>query len=150
MDPLTALSVAGTVIQFADFSCKLISASRQLYTKSELDVHGQAASAANDILDYSTKLRRTLRVPQGSTTLTEDELLLENICKGCDELAHDLLARLEKLKVPQKNKKGKAIIWPTLTAAFQSIWTEEDLLAIQERLKEYRRQIDSRVIRSLR
>jgi len=150
MDPLTALSVAGTVVQFVDFSCKLISASRQLYTKSELDVHGQAASATNDILDYTIKLRRTLRAPGGSAILTEDELLLESICKGCDDLARDLLVRLDKLKVPQKNKKGKAIIWSTLTAAFQSMWTGEDLLAIQDRLKEYRRQIDSRVIRSLR
>lgn len=148
MDPITALSVAGTVVQFVDFGHKLISASWQLYTKSELGVHEQAASAANDILDYTVKLRRNLRTP-GSATLTEEELLLETICKGCDDLARDLLARLDKLKVPQKNKKGKAIIWRTLTAAFQSIWTGEDLLAIQDRLDEYRKQIDSRVIRSL-
>jgi hypothetical protein len=156
MDPLTALSVAGNVVQFVDFSCKLISASRQLYNNEELSVHAQAASAASDILDYTIKLRRTFRAPEGSATLTEDDLLLESICKECDDVARDLLGRLDKLKVrsdklkvPEKNTVGK-VIWPTLTAAFKSIWTQEDLLDIQERLKNYRSQIDSRVIHSLR
>lgn len=150
MDPLTALSVAGTVIQFVDFGTKLISESVKLYKKGELEVHEQAVSATNDILDYTIKLRRTLRPPGESAALTDDEILLENICKGCDDLANDLLSRLNKLTVPQKDKKGRHKIWPSLTAAFQSIWTSEDLLDIQERLKEYRRQIDSRVIQSLR
>jgi hypothetical protein len=153
-DPLTALSAAGAVVQFVNFSCKLISSSRLLYTESGLTVHGQAASATNDILDYAVKLRQPLHAPAQSATatetLTEDELLLKSIRKGCDDLACDLLARLDKLTVAQKDKKGKTIIWLTLTAAFESIWTEEDLLTIQDKLKEYQRQVDSRVIRSLR
>lgn len=149
MDPLTALSLAGTVVQFVDFGSKLITSSVQLYKKGELDVHAQATSATNDILDFTIKLRRNLRVPDGSAALTEDDNLLKSICEGCDELAHDLLARLDKLKAPEKNRLGRNI-WPTLTAAFLAIWTKEDLADIKERLKEYRRQIDSRIIQSLR
>lgn len=150
MDPLTALSLAGTVVQFVDFGSKLISASKELYAKTELDVHGQAALAANDILNYTIKLRRTLNEP-GTATLTEDDLALESICKGCDDLAHDLLERLNNLKVPppKANKKELTRVWPTLSAAFQSIWTKQELLDIQTRLKDYRDQIDSRIIRSL-
>lgn len=135
-------------MQFVDFSSKLITASVQLYKKGELDVHAQASSATNDILDFTVKLRRTLCAPDESATLTEDDILLESICEGCDDLARDLLARLDKLKAPEKNKLGRNI-WPTLTAAFQSIWTKEELLNIKERLKEYRSQIDSRIIQSL-
>jgi hypothetical protein len=149
MDPLTAISFAGTVVQFVDFSSKLISASVELYKKSKLDVHDQANAAANDILDYSTKLQRTLREPGSSATLSEDDRLLESICKGCDDLAHDLIARLDKLKVPE-NKKGKVKTWPSLSIALQSMWKREELSEIQERLKEYRQQIDSRIIHSLR
>ena len=82
MEPLTALSVAGNVVQFVDYGTKLLSASHTLYTKSQLDVHAQAASATNDILDYTVKLRRALREPGGSATLTEDDVLLESICKS--------------------------------------------------------------------
>jgi hypothetical protein len=91
-----------------------------------------------------------LRVPGGSAALTEDDLLLESICKGCDDVAHDLLTRLDKLKVPKKTDKGKGIIWPTLTAAFKSIWSLENLKALENRLHEYRKEIDSRIIYSLR
>lgn len=31
MDPLSALSLAGTIVQFVDFSCKLISQTRKAY-----------------------------------------------------------------------------------------------------------------------
>lgn len=138
------------MIQFVDFGSKLVKESVKLYKKGQLEVHEQATSAANDILDYTIKLRQTLRPSGGSVALTDDEVLLEIICKGCDDLANDLLLRLDRIKVPQKDKKGKKRIWPSLTAAFQSLWTEEELLHIEERLKEYRRQIDSRVIQSLR
>lgn len=140
------------MVQFADFGSKLISASFKLYKKGELDVHEQAKSATNDILDYAIKLRRTLRPSDGSATppgLTGDEKLLESICEGCDKLARDLLRRLEKLSVPQ-DKKGAEKIWPTLTAAFQSIWKKEELLDIQKRLDGYRKEIDSHVIQYFR
>jgi len=152
MDPLTALSTAGTVLQFVDFGSKLINASVKLYNKGELDVHEQAKSATNDILDYAVKLRRSLLQSDGSSTppeLTDDEKLLESICKECDELARDLLRRLKKLSVPQ-DKKGAEKIWPTLTAAFKSAWNKEDLQNIQDRLDTYRRAIDSRVIQFFR
>jgi polyhydroxyalkanoate synthesis regulator phasin len=152
MDPLTALSTAGTVLQFVDFGSKLIDASVKLYKKGELDVHEQAKSATDDILDYTVKLRRSLLQSDGSTTppeLTEDEELLKSICEECDELARDLLERLKKLSVPQ-DKKGAEKIWPTLTAAFKSTWKKEDLRDIQERLDRYRGAIDSRVIQYFR
>lgn len=148
MDPFTALSVAATVVQFVDFSSKLISTGRELYHKSELDIHAEARLAAKDILDYSVQLRRTLRLSDVSVPLTDDEQLLEGICKGCDELGRDLLERLDKLKVPQKNKDRS--IWPTFTAALRSMWTAEDLRHLEERLREYRRQMDSCIIQSLR
>jgi hypothetical protein len=31
MDPLTALSLAGTIIQFVDFGCKLLAEGKELY-----------------------------------------------------------------------------------------------------------------------
>lgn len=148
MDPLTALSVAATVVQFVDFSSKLISTGLELHHKSKLDIHVEASLAANDILDYSSQLRRTLPLPDESAALTDDERLLESICEGCEELGRDLLQRLDKLKVPQNNRGRN--IWPTLTVAIRSMWTAEDLRSLEERLREYRRQMDSRFIQSLR
>jgi hypothetical protein len=64
MDPLTAFSLAGTVIQFVDFGGKLISGGQGLYAKGHLDIHCQIKAAVDDLLDYATKLQRTIRAPE--------------------------------------------------------------------------------------
>jgi len=152
MDPLTAASLAGTVIQFVDFGSKLVSASRELYANSQLDVHAQAAKAVSDLLDYSTKLQRPLQAATTSRALTEDEIDLGRICRECNELAQTLLKRLDRLKIPagRIGRKKRKQLWPSLKVAVESLWTNEDLQAIEGRLHEYREEIDSRILRSLR
>jgi hypothetical protein len=147
MDPLSALSVAGTIVQFVDFSCKLISATHELYSGSKLDVHAQAAAAANDLLDYSTKIRQPLRLPSISGCLTEDEAALEGVCHSCIELTESFIKRLNRLKVPGQDMRR---VWTSLRQALLSMWTKNDLDSIEERLAGFRREIDSHVLRSLR
>lgn len=155
MDPLTALSLAGTVIQFVDFGSKLVSAGRQLYKNGQLDIHAQAARAADDLLDYSVKLRRPLQTAESTRPLTEDEKALEKICQDCDVLAQSFLARLDRLKVPPQTKKGwkkgqKSKAWPSLRVALESLWTKEELQELGNKLQGYRQEMDSRILRSLR
>jgi len=145
MDPLTALSLAGNIIQFVDFSTKLISAIHQIHTKGELDVLAGVASAANRLLDYATKLQQPLHAPGVSGCLTEDEIVLERICQECTELAGQLIARLTKLQLSEKRN-----IWRSFGMTLLSYWSKEDWVAMVERLAEYRREIDSHVLRSLR
>lgn len=147
MDPLSALSVAGTVIQFVDFSSKLISTSHELQSTSQLDVHTQAAIAANDVLDYSTKLRQPLCLAGVSRQLTEDEVALDALCQGCIELANSFLERLNKLRIPEGDRK---YVWPSLMVALRSMWKRAELVDIEKKLTKYRCEIDSRVLHSLR
>jgi hypothetical protein len=147
MDPLSALSLAGTVIQFVDFSSKLISTTRELQSTCELDVHTQAAVAANDVLDYSTKLRQPLSLARVSRRLTEDEAALDALCLGCIELADSFLKRLNKLKIPEEDRR---YTWPSLRVALRSMWKTRELVDIEGKLTRYRREIDSRVLHSLR
>lgn len=140
MDPLSALSVAGTVVKFVDSSTKIISATRQLYSASERDVHAQAAAAANDLRDYSIKIRQPLRLAGVSGCLTEDEAALEGVCHSCMELTESFLKGLDRLKVPGKDKRRG---WSSLRQALLSMWTKDDLDAIEERLAGFRREIDS-------
>lgn len=147
MDPLSALAVAGTTVQFVDFSSKLISATCQLYSNSELKVHEQAAAAANDLLDYSTKIRRPLQLTGVSGCLTEDEAVLEAVCHGRVDLAESFLKHLSRLKVPGQDMRR---IWDSLRHAVLSVWTKDELDSIEQRLVEFQREIDARVLLSLR
>jgi hypothetical protein len=60
MDPLSALSLAGTIIQFADFGSKLLSESLQLYKSSRgtLDANEQLELVTADLQSVIAKLRR--------------------------------------------------------------------------------------------
>jgi hypothetical protein len=73
LDPVSALSVAGTVVQFITFCGELVSASQEVYNHSTLDVHSQAASAADSIVDYTTKLLQHVHRKRAPTCLAEDE-----------------------------------------------------------------------------
>jgi hypothetical protein len=84
-----------------------------------------------------------------SDCLTEDDLLLDSVCRGCKKLALDLIERLNKLSVPKTDQKGLKILWRSLSVAFLTIWIEQDLLKIRK-LSEYRDEIDSQIIASLR
>lgn len=147
MDPLSALSLAGTVIQFIDFGSKLIGTGKELYSKGRLGVHEQAAAATKDLLNYTVKLQRPLRAPGQSILLTENELALESICQECAGLAQSLHLRLQTLELSNHDKSRR---WKSFKVAFRSMWTTGELETMKRRLDGHRNQINSRVLQSLR
>jgi hypothetical protein len=146
MDPLTCLSVAGTAVQFLDFSIKILSASWKIYKDGELEVHVQAAAAVGDLRGFSNKLRQSLRAPglSGTVTITDDDRDLEDLCRRCTEAADDLLARLDKLR----SEKGRA--WKSLSQALSSAWSKQSLSEMQDRLEKYMTAINSHIVGDLR
>lgn len=154
MDPLTCVSLAGTVIQFVDFSCKLISASGELYQDSELGttkadaavakaVKDHVASIIKDIKDYRFKLQLEFRSEAISAGLTNEEAALEILCHDCNKEADNPIKYLDKLKIPE-NSKIRA--WKSMEQALLSVWSRKELDAMMKRLLEYRKAIDSRVL----
>lgn len=119
MDPLTALSVATSVVSFVDFGSKLLSKSRKLYKSSNgvLTEHVDLQLIALDISTLVQGLRRKLpehrpltKPSKGSATF-EDDGALDEMCRRCVDIASELLVQLEKLKVDappaKKEKKSK-------------------------------------------
>jgi len=61
MDPLTALSLAGNVVQFVDFGCQLLSHSRELYRspRGSLAADDEIHLVTVDLRALILKLRNT-------------------------------------------------------------------------------------------
>src|SRR6187402_1695249 len=99
MDPLSALSLAGTIVQFVDFTSKMLSDSRQLYqsTSGFLDAHEQIELVTADLRSVVAKLQGFWSLASGepSGPLTEkDQSQDSSFCKICDEttrIAEELL-----------------------------------------------------------
>lgn len=113
MEPLTALSVASSVIQFVDFGSKLLANGRQLYRSAEgvltenVDLELVASDLHNLTMGLKRKLpkNRALGRPGKARQLNDDDEALDRLCERCVEIAETLMKLLEKLKVP--NKEGK-------------------------------------------
>ena len=137
MDPLTALSVAGTVVQFVDFGMKLISTTAELYRSAEgaLAVNKELEMAITDLSSVGKKLSH-----QGS--LGPD---IEEICTKTAALASELLQKLEGLKVQGRNR-----VWTSFRQAVKTAWSREEIESLQRRMEMLRRMLDTNVLVSLR
>jgi len=122
MDPLSALSLAGTVVQFEDFGSRLFSDAKKLYESSTaaLTVNVQLEHYASDLRALLAKLRESndLSRPQQSPTPqeTSQKMSFEKICDGVEKVATHLVDRLDNLKSPD----GKHKAWESLQAAVKA------------------------------
>jgi hypothetical protein len=111
IDPLTALSVASSVIQFVDFGSKLLSFSRQLYKSKEgvLTENVDVKTITEDITTLVKGLRGKLPEHRGISVLkpSEDGKALDKLCRRCVSITEELITRLQKLKVKKKKSEGK-------------------------------------------
>lgn len=134
MDPFSALSIATSILQFLDFTAKLLSSSKEIYRS----VHG--ASSSNLALEssctamkaFSEKLGSSTGAPGSTGELGEKMKNLANDCKSdCDAL----VAKLQKLKVEShKNRR-----WESLKAALKTVWGTSEIRELEGRIDKARR-----------
>jgi hypothetical protein len=152
MDPLTALSLAGTIVQFVDFGTKLLSESRGLYKSSSgaLDANIELELITSDLYALITKLRFSSSVKDSNSLITanehEDQVGLETICDHAAKVAEQLLGRLNDLKL----KGGKHRKWESFQQAVKSAWSKEEITGLATRLSSFRQALDTQVLISIR
>jgi hypothetical protein len=101
MDPLTALSLAGNIIQFVEFGSRLLSTAEELY-------HSSQGSLVRTLI---AKLRKSC---PASTIQTEpvqkDGNSLDGLKSICDQsasVADELVTKLESLKLKDDDEYGQ-------------------------------------------
>jgi hypothetical protein len=156
MDPLTALSIAGTIVQFVDFSTKLLADGSRLYKSANgaLSINQELDLVANDLRRLIQKLQMSFYSDCPTTsTPDEDEMALrESFEKICDEatlLADQLVDRLEKLKV-DLDVKGAKRIWKSIHQAVISAWNQKEVNELTGRLLRLKAGLETRVLLSVR
>jgi hypothetical protein len=153
MDPLTALSVTSNIIQFVDFGSKLVSKTRQIYKSKDGTLSDKVLveDLAVDLTSLSLNLRKSLRENRPFDTLdhaeSSDDEALEGLCIRCTEIATELIARLNKLKVegPARHRN-----WESFKQALRASWSNEALDLLAAQLSDVRNEIELRVLVSFR
>jgi hypothetical protein len=156
MDPLSALSLAGTLIQFVDFSSKLFSGAKSLYKSANgaLAVHDELELIVSDSNSVLSKLHAYAQSPHHS--VGESEAVAQdaqddfkNVCDEATRLAAELTERLQGLKVDRR-AEGYRRMWASLSHAINSAWSHKEIIALQQRLKDLKNALQTRVLLSLR
>jgi hypothetical protein len=157
LDPMTALSLAGNVIQFVDFGIEVLSATGSLYGSV-----GGALDFNEELELVTTDLAAVCQL-MGGRSATTSERALRDLCKGCNDVANELLTQLNKLKVSpdapdppdgkkpilsrfQKEKK----VLRSFHQAIRSIWKEEEIEKLVKRLSSFRDEIQMRIVLGFR
>lgn len=149
MDPLTALGVAGNVIQFLDFGSKLVSKTVEIYKSPQGSSveYKDLAAVSEDLEGLCTKLKPP--EPLGSTTFAPSraEAALKDICERCTRVAEELIATLNQLKVKATERHRT---WKSLRSAFKSVWNKDDIETLEKRLSGLREELNLRVLDGVR
>ena len=146
LDPLSAISLAGSIAQFVDFSGKIISNTREMINSS----HGMTHQAYNaeiviqDLLRLSQQLKDGARAA-GAVPQADDDKALEKLCNGCIGLSERMMKRLETLKLAEGASKRRALIH-----ALKSALSQKELKSEEAQLATYRSQLEIRVLASFR
>lgn len=147
LDPLTALSVAGTVIQFADFGMKLFQRSGEIYnsTKGTLSVNEELERITTEVVSLVKKLSQPLGLNGSLGCQTNIEYTLAGLCNASLTVAQELLGKLDSLKV-----KGRARVWKSVKIAISHSWNQDERNALAQRLQRIKELIEAHVLSSVR
>jgi hypothetical protein len=154
MDPLTALSVAGTIVQFVDFGTKLLSQATELYKSpvGTLRSNNELELVTTDLRGLITKLRQSFKnstendAERSPSEDVQQRTSFETLCNEAATLAEELIVRLNKLKV----KDGKQRIWRSLKEAVETAWSKNEVADMKRRLLSFREALETRVLFSIR
>lgn len=141
MEPLSALSLAGNIVQFVQFSAKLVKKASEIRS---------SASGTTEELEDATIVSQSLqcmlqgmRMPTIPTSIHDKPLV--DLAKGCSELCQELQGRVEHIKGKGVSSRTGSfgIAWRTLTRSGK-------LNLIEQRLDRYRSEILSHILFMIR
>jgi hypothetical protein len=174
MDPLTAFGLSANVFQVVNFSIDLVSHGYRIYkstdgTLSEFSDTEKLATDLSDcntlLLDYLHRVDAVKPLPlvrgNSNTTLVAcdeapgkpqrfsnaDEQSLADLCRDCNHIADTLLLKLVKVKLRPGTSKTE---WRAAAKAFRVAWDRSEIESINSRLRQYREQLNTRLLLSVR
>lgn len=139
MEPLTAVSLAGTILQFVEVGSKAVQAISE-YRSSSSDLlveYIEVECVAADLSSLSDKLQHS--------SLESSDIVLAELCGTCNKLACDILAETERLKI-----RGRRRPWKCVSKAVLSFWNRAQIADLQRRMSEIRSQLNFHVVVELR
>jgi hypothetical protein len=130
IDPLTALGLASNILQFLDFTAKVIAGTRAI-SKSHVGVSEDTAYIRHKAEGITALIDGFLATNGGSLAMRKE-------LAACKKIAEDVLEALEKFEV-----KGPKSKWTSFLIALKEIWSESKIKAMSTKLTELQTQFNA-------
>lgn len=142
MDPLSALALASAVVQFVDFSGKLVAKFRELYTSGGALPENSDLEQTTENLSNLSEMLATTHQPKSHTKSTsKHEVALQKLVLSCQEVASELLSLLRDLKLQGKHQK-----WQSFRQAWRSMHKTPKIEYFKNKLDRLQQQLNSRLL----
>jgi hypothetical protein len=131
MDPVTAIGLVASIIQFVDVGSKIISTAREIYGSST----GMTREAER--LQESAKRLREVSItmmPSFTERLSLDQQELQNLARECRELSEEMLNHVQNI-----SHKGSKSHYKVMFAAIKTQYSDKD----RQKGKELERRLNT-------
>jgi hypothetical protein len=134
MDPLTAIGLASAIVQFVDYSTKIIHGAKEIYDSATGSTE-ENQSLEHVVIEMQHLSQKLDHSQNGQET--DDERALSRLAAECKSLSDQILGLLTSVKPKHVKSKGQAV-W----AALKNKLNEREKQALQKRLEYCRSQLE--------
>lgn len=147
MDPLTAIGLAGNLVQFVDFGIRVVSKGFKIYRSVDgcLIENLDLEVVTSDLLVLQKKLGDSKPRANAKDPELEDFKSLEPLIKRSSDLAEKLLEKLNAAKAQGRFRK-----WKSLRQAVKSVWSKREVDEMADRLQAFKSELQLKLLVSLR
>jgi len=145
MDGISALGIAGNVVQFIEFSYSLLSDARALYRSAsgQNEEHIELGEISKSLTTLSESLGTYPEVQQQTQTPRGE---IQKAATSCKQIAVELSVVLEKLKVDNNGHRK----WKSFVHALRSHLQSDKIQSMKERLEFMRDNLSIHIISQIR
>jgi cell division protein FtsL len=141
MEPVTAVSLAASIVTFIAFASHIVSGTYEVYQSTsgmtEDNVHVE--NVVEELIDVTAHLSTT------TPGRSRHEIALKSLAAECEDLSVKLQTLVHALKV-----SGNHTTWKSLKVKIKSMRKSKDIANLEKRLEDYRAQILTRLTLILR
>lgn len=141
MDPLSALSLAGNVVQFVEFAAKLFKRTCEIHSSSTESSKGDGNldHICQRLLAFSSYMKhmpsKTISEEFHTCGLSAYSQDLQQLLTKCSEDCQSLLQITQKLRASNSSESRK---WKSFKKATHEVWHDEDIENLQDRINNNR------------
>ncbi|KAI4604585.1 hypothetical protein J4E80_011027 [Alternaria sp. BMP 0032] len=140
MDPISALSIATSVVTFIDFTVKVVLLGHEIYQEGTTVGISEIEHRAQELKSWVNGLRAPISGRKDS--LKDEYEALDLIIEGCCEVGTEIIKYLEDL-IPKANKRS---VWKSVNIALRTILKKEQIEGLVSRLEGYQQDLSLRLL----